>query len=72
MSLVKASTQTHPMAIYRSEENHLGQLIQQHFRIIPRKAIPQTRAQSRKPVRPFNTIVQMGVYVPAIRIKIIQ
>ena len=58
---VKASTHTQPMAIYSTEENHLGQVIQNSFRIMPAMAMPQTMAQRVYPTLPPSTIRHTGV-----------
>ena len=46
-----ASTHSQPMAIYSTEDNHLGQVIQQPFKIMPRTAILHTSAHRIYPMR---------------------
>ncbi len=59
------------MAMYIIEENHFGQLIQSAFNKIPTRAIPQITVSRIIPVAPSKTSIQTGVYVPAIKTKII-
>ena len=66
-----ARRQTQPIPIYKTEENHLGQVIQSAFIIVPAMAIPHTILNINHPRLAFNTIRQTGVYDPAIRKKII-
>ena len=43
---VKASTQVHPILIYKTEDIHLGQVTQNALRMMPPIAIPQTVKRS--------------------------
>ena len=42
---VNARTQIQPMRIYNTEETHFGHVTQQSLKMIPRAAIPHTRAR---------------------------
>ena len=59
------------MAIYSTEEIHLGQYTQKAFNTMPQKAMVQTPTQSKVPVEGFSAIRHTGVYVPAIKMEII-
>ena len=47
--------------IYKSEENHLGQVIQHAFITMPASAIPQTKIRRGIPMLFSKTIRQIGV-----------
>ena len=63
----KAITTSQPMAMYKTDENHLGHVIQQALMIVPKMAMPHTMERRVMPKEPFKTIRQTGVYDPAIK-----
>ena len=56
-----ANTHSQPMAMYSTEENHLGQVIHRALMAMPARATAHTAAHSAVPCGPRSVIRQMGV-----------
>lgn len=60
------------MAIYRAVESQRGQLNQIILKEIPHRAMEEIMKNNAHPVTPRKLIKQNGIYVPAIKIKIME